>query len=89
MVPVLASASLPAPYRRAPSAPAWRRGARLVLLSLALLVGGTALLGGFAAAYTVKRRLGIDVVRGVDMLPDPQIEAAIAAVLHRLGHPRA
>lgn len=33
-----------------------------------------------AETYTVKRRLDIDVFPGLNVLPDPQIEAAIRAV---------
>jgi hypothetical protein len=34
---------------------------------------------------TIKRRLGTDVVPGVDMLPDPEIETARHAVVDLLG----
>ena len=39
----------------------------------------------FAAAYTAKRRLGVDVFPGVDVLPDRQIEASIDAAVRLLG----
>ena len=48
-------------------------------------MAGCFLLVGLAAAYRLKRALNIDVVPGVDMLPDEAIEAAIAAVLALLG----
>ena len=59
--------------------------AGLVGLALAHLAGASTLLTGLAGAYTAKRRLGIDVVPGVDVLPDPQIEAWIDAVVDLLG----
>ena len=60
--------------------------ARLLLARAALaMTGSTASLALLACAYTAKRRLGIDVVPGVDMLPDPPIEAAIRAVAGVLG----
>jgi hypothetical protein len=37
-----------------------------------------------ACAYTLKRAAGLDVVPGVDMLPDEEIEAAIQFVLDAL-----
>jgi hypothetical protein len=58
-----------------------RRPADLAAAALLQLAGGASLLAALAAAYTAKRRLGIDVFPGVDMLPDPQIEAAIGAAL--------
>ena len=45
------------------------------------LAGDAALLVALALIYMAKRHLDIDVVPGVDMLPDPQIEAAIHAVV--------
>lgn len=53
--------------------------------ALAHLAGAVALLAALAGAYTAKRRLGIDVFPGVDVLPDPRIEAAIDAVARLLG----
>ncbi len=48
-------------------------------------LGTSLLLGGLGAAYTLKRALNIDVVPGVDVLPDEEIEALISAVLFMLG----
>ena len=42
-------------------------------------------LAALAAAYTLKRALKIDVVPGVDMLPDQEIEALINGALSMLG----
>ena len=64
---------------------AWRRPADLAGAVLAQLAGGAGLLAALAGAYAAKRRLGIDVFPGVDVLPDPQIEAAIGAVVRVLG----
>jgi len=67
---------------------AWRRPpdlAGLAGLVLTHLAGGAALLAGLAAAYTAKRRLGVDVFPGVDVLPDRQIEASIDAAVRLLG----
>ena len=52
---------------------------------LAHLAGASMLLAGLAGAYTAKRRLGIDVFPGVDVLPDPRIEAWIDAMVDLLG----
>ena len=66
------------------------RSAVRVLLDGIVLAGlcflGTSLLvAGLAAAYALKRALNIDVVPGVDVLPDEEIEALISAVLSLLG----
>ena len=58
---------------------AWVGTGFLVLLAACVFVAG------LAAAYSLKRALNIDVVPGVDMLPDQEIEAAIRAVLALLG----
>ena len=44
------------------------------------VVEGAAIAVALAGAYTLKRRLGIDVFPGRDMLPDGTIEAVIGAV---------
>lgn len=72
------------------AAPAKARSSRATLLrclglGLAWFAAGCFLLVGLAAAYTLKRALNLDIVPGVDMLPDPEIEAAIHAVLVMLG----
>ena len=64
---------------------AWRRPADLAGSVLVHLSGGAALLAALAGAYKAKRRLGIDVFPGVDMLPDPQIETSIDAVVRLLA----
>lgn len=56
-------------------------GCRHLLIGLLWFTAGSFLLAGPAAAYTVKRALHIDVVPGIDMLPDERIEGAIRAVL--------
>lgn len=72
-----------------PSAPGLPRAWPAPLVLAAVLLGhlatdlATTVL--FAAGYTLKRRLDIDVVPGVDMLPDPQIEAAIRAAAALVG----
>lgn len=43
------------------------------------LVEGVVIIAALGAAYTLKRRLGIDVFPGRDMLPDGTIEAVIGA----------
>ena len=49
------------------------------------LVGGGALLAVLGLAYAEKRHLGLDLVPGVDMLPDREIEAAIRTAVGLLG----
>ena len=85
-----APAATPAPTAlgEALEAGAWRRPADLAGKAgpvLAHLAAGAALLVALAGAYTAKRRLGIDVFPGLDVLPDPQIEAAIGAAARLLG----
>lgn len=83
-----AAPPVPTPLAETLRAGAWRRPADLagfVGPVLAHLAGGAALLAALAGAYTAKRRLGIDVFPGVDVLPDPQIEATIDAVVRLLG----
>ena len=71
-----------APGRRGPVERLWHacrragRGLRRILLLgfMLLMLGGIAL-SGLAGAYMVKRALRIDVVPGVDMLPDDFIES--------------
>ena len=69
---------------RAARTVASRRPVAVAGLLLANLAGGAALLAGLAAAYKVKRRLGIDVFPGRGVLPESRIEAAIDAVLRLL-----
>lgn len=71
--------------RTGDAAARWRRALTGLGWLAAWLVAGCFLLVGLAAAYRLKRALNIDVVPGVDMLPDEAIEAAIAAVLALLG----
>lgn len=54
---------------------------RLAARPLGHLAGGLLLLTMLAGAYTLKRHLRIDLVPGVDMLPDERIEAAIQAAV--------
>ena len=63
---------------RAPARGRWRPSA-FVASALAHSAGGAATLTLLAGAYTAKRRLGIDVFPGLDVLPAPEIEAAIRA----------
>lgn len=48
-------------------------------------IGGTLLLSLLILAYVTKRALVLDIVPGVDMLPDPEIEAALAALFSLIG----
>src|SRR4051812_39066569 len=48
--------------------------AGLLRATLFHIVGGTVLLTLLTAAYIVKRALGLDLVPGLDMLPDAEIE---------------
>ncbi|WP_043834045.1 hypothetical protein [Muricoccus aerilatus] len=54
-------------------------------MGLLFLLVGCLCIAGAAAAYSLKRALSLDIVPGVDMLPDEEIEAAIRAVLALLG----
>ena len=56
-----------------------------IMLAGLCFLGTSLLIAGLAAAYTLKRALNIDVVPGVDVLPDEEIEALISAVLSMLG----
>ncbi len=56
----------------------------LQVLLLQLLLG-VLLLAMLAMAYTAKRALGLDLVPGVDMLPDEAIEPMIASALSLFG----
>lgn len=58
---------------------------RYLMLGVLWFAEGSFLLTGLAVAYTVKRALHIDVVPGVDMLPDEKIEGAIRAVVALIG----
>jgi hypothetical protein len=66
----------------------WRRALDGLcgFLFLAVVYAGAAILMivALACAYTLKRAAGLDVVPGVDMLPDEEIEAAIQFVLDAL-----
>jgi hypothetical protein len=56
----------------------WRHdAAALVRSALFHVLGGTALLGLIGFLYTVKRALGLDLVPGLDLLPDVEIEDAL------------
>ena len=51
-----------------------------------LCVGALALLvAALACAYMLKRAAGLDLVPGVDMLPDEEIESVIKFVLEALS----
>ena len=79
---------VPAALAKALAWGAWRRPVDLACaarLLLAHLAGSAALLVAVAEAYTAKRRLGIDVFPGLDVLPDPRIEASIDAVIRSLS----
>ena len=71
--------------RRFPSPEFRREAVALVQVAVLHLVGGTLLLALLIMAYATKRALGLDLVPGVDMLPDPEIEAAIEALISLLG----
>jgi hypothetical protein len=58
---------------------------RILLFFLCYALVFSAILRAAAAAYTVKRSLGLDIVSGVDMLPDPEIEAMIQFVISLFG----
>ena len=63
----------------------WAAGARALGMGLLFLLAGCLCVAGAAAAYSLKRSLNLDIVPGVDMLPDEEVEAAIRAVLALLG----
>ncbi|TDH59637.1 hypothetical protein E2C06_26405 [Dankookia rubra] len=71
--------------RRFPWLEARRKGIALLQAAVFHLVGGTLLLSLMILAYVIKRTLGLDLVPGVDMLPDPEIEAALEALVSLLG----
>ncbi|TPG55750.1 hypothetical protein EAH89_14425 [Roseomonas nepalensis] len=56
-----------------------------IVLAAFGLLGSSLVLTALAAAYTLKRALNIDVVPGVDVLPDEEIEALINGALTMLG----
>ena len=56
-----------------------------MLQTLGCALGGAALLAGLAGTYLLKMRLGLDLVPGVDMLPDDRIMAAIHAAAALAG----
>jgi hypothetical protein len=80
-----AARPVPTAPPKAVGAGAPRLLAALVGSMLAHLAGVSALLAALAGAYKAKRRLGIDALPGVDVLPDPQIEAWIGAVVDLFG----
>ncbi|MFC7476419.1 hypothetical protein ACFQS7_18780 [Dankookia sp. GCM10030260] len=66
--------------------PALRREAASLLQAAVFhLVGGTVLLTLLILGYATKRALGLDLFPGLDMLPDAEIEDALAALVSRLG----
>jgi hypothetical protein len=71
--------------RRLPSPDFSRQADALVQAAVFHLLGGTLLLALLILAYMTKRALGLDLVSGVDMLPDPEIEAALQALVSLLG----
>jgi hypothetical protein len=71
---------LAAAPRRLPWREAGRGIARLLAAALLDLAGIAATLAMLAAAYSVKRALGLDLVPGIDVLPDAEIEGAIHAL---------
>lgn len=77
-----ARAALPpaATARRAPWPEATRWLAGLLGAALLQLAGIAATLALLAGAYAVKRALGLDLIPGIDMLPDAEIEALLQAV---------
>ena len=63
-----------------------RQGAAALLRAVLFqLAGGIALLGLLVLAYMAKRALGLDIVPGVDMLPDTEIEAALRSAADLFG----
>jgi hypothetical protein len=82
-------ASTPVPpavrSRRFPSPEFSREAIALAGAAIFHLVGGMLLLALLILAYATKRALGLDLVPGVDMLPDPEIEAALEALVSLLG----
>ncbi|WP_431267117.1 hypothetical protein [Dankookia sp. P2] len=78
-------ASLAARPRRFPAPGSRRKAVALARAAIFHLLGGTLLLALLILAYLTKRALGLDLVPGVDMLPDPEIEAALEALVSLLG----
>ena len=72
---------LVARLRRFPWPEARRQGVALLQAAVFHLVGGTLLLTLLILAYATKRALGLDLIPGIDMLPDPEIEAALVSLL--------
>lgn len=66
----------------------WRRALDSLsglLLFITVYVSGFGLVTvALACLYTLKRAAGLDLVPGIDMLPDDEIEAAIRSVLDNL-----
>jgi hypothetical protein len=77
--------SLAARPRRFPSAEFRRKAAALLQAAVFHLVGGTLLLTLLILAYATKRALGLDLIPGIDMLPDAEIDDALAALVSLLG----
>jgi hypothetical protein len=61
------------------------RAVRVVVAGLFLAFDLTTILPALAGGYIVKRAANIDVVPGVDMLPDELIERVMAAVARLVG----
>ena len=82
-------ARTPAPVAARPRrfpAPELRREAAALLRAAAFhVIGGTLLLALLILAYATKRALGLDLVPGIDMLPDPEIESALEALVSLFG----
>jgi hypothetical protein len=74
-----------AALHRVPWQDARRKAAELLKEVLFHVVGGTLLLTLLTSLYIVKRALGLDLVPGVDMLPDAEIEDALDALASLLG----
>jgi hypothetical protein len=79
------SSPLAARPHRFPWPEAKRRAVTLLQAAVFHLVGSTLLLTLLVFAYATKRALGLDLVPGIDMLPDPEIEAALEALVSLLG----
>ncbi len=74
-----------ASYATAHRKPALPGLLRSLFQALGCALGGAALLAGLVGTYRLKMRLGLDLVPGVDMLPDDRIMAAIHAVAGLAG----
>lgn len=70
---------VPVPLARRGRPSTLRRPVAFAAVALGCLVAGAAMLVLAAGTYTAKRRLDIDVVPGLDVLPDRKIERLIRA----------